>query len=131
MYTALTFIVLVSVSIASGVPSTGNRLQKFQPSPITLDRTKVGVDLCPDCINEVVVVINVLMNAILDEGILQSCGDLCGFVANKTGSKILADMCDVACDAFGIDEFVKLLINLDIDPIYYCQILKMCPSKNH
>ncbi|CAF3052928.1 unnamed protein product [Rotaria sp. Silwood2] len=70
------------------------------------------------------------MNAILDEGILATCDDLCGFVANKTGSKILGDMCDVVCDAFGIDEFIKALINFDIDPIYYCQILKLCPIKD-
>ena len=37
---------------------------------------------------KLVELINVVLNVILDEGIIASCGDLCGAVANKTGSKI-------------------------------------------
>jgi hypothetical protein len=33
------------------------------------------------------------------------------------------------CEAVGIDEFVRLLTKLDIDPIWYCQLARFCPSK--
>jgi len=71
------------------------------------------------------------LNLILDEGIIESCGKLCAAVANKTDSKALGDLCDAVCDGVGIDEFIKLIIKADIDPIYYCQLVDMCPSKKH
>ena len=121
-------IVLVSISIASGFQLVNPQSQSFQRIVPPLDPANT-TDLCSTCINEAVLVINVLLNAILDEGILATCGDLCGVVANKTGSKVLGDICDLVCEAFGIDEFVKALIDLDIDPIYYCEIAKLCPSR--
>jgi hypothetical protein len=128
MYATLTFIVLVSISMVSGFqmvnPQSGS-IQRIEP---TFDLAN-ATDLCPTCIHEAVLVINTLLNAILDGGIIATCGDLCGIVANKTGSKVIGDICDVVCEAYGIDEFVKALIVLDIDPIYYCEIAKMCPSK--
>jgi hypothetical protein len=129
MYTTLTFIVLVGVSVASGFQLANPRSQSIQRIVPSFEQIKNATDLCPTCINEAVAVINILLNAILDEGILATCGDLCGTVANKTGSKVLGDVCDLVCDAFGIDEFVKALTTFDIDPIWYCEIAKMCPSK--
>lgn len=130
MYKALAFIiVIIGAACASGLfNKQTNKLQRLSSD---LSYQKVGLDLCPTCINEAVELINVLANLILDEGIIASCGDLCGAVANKTGSKIAGDLCDVVCEAFGIDEFVKLIVKADIDPIYYCQLVDMCPSKKH
>jgi hypothetical protein len=129
MYTTLTFIVLVGISIANGFQLANSRSQSIERIIPTFDQTKTATDLCPTCINEAVSVINILLNAVLDEGIFATCGDLCRIVANKTGSKVLGDVCDVVCEAFGIDEFVKALVVFDIDPIYYCELAKMCPSK--
>ncbi|CAF0853409.1 unnamed protein product [Rotaria sordida] len=131
MYKALTILILVMVGVACASHSYNTRPKKFQRLSSSLNHKKVGIDLCPTCINEVVELINIVLNIILDEGIVASCGDLCGFVANRTGSKILGDICDLACDAFGIDEFVKLIIKADIDPIYYCQLVDMCPINDH
>jgi hypothetical protein len=91
----------------------------------------VGIDLCPECIEEAVQVINILLNLILDEGIIQSCSALCGALANKTHSPVIGDFCDVVCGAFGIDEFVKALVKADLDPIWYCEIIDICPGKNY
>jgi hypothetical protein len=129
MYKSLVVIVFVAITIASSADSFNRRSYEIRRLPSIADKSEVGLDLCPECINEAVAAINVLGNLILDQGIIGSCGDLCGALANKTGSKEAGVVCDVVCTAFGIDEFVKLLIKTDLDPIWYCQIAKFCPSK--
>jgi hypothetical protein len=129
MYTTLTFIILVGVSVASGASFLKTRPHNIDRVVPIVDRSNIGLDLCPNCINEAIGVINILLNAILDEGILANCGDLCGVVTNRTGSKALGDVCLLVCDGLGLDEFIKEIIKLDLDPIYYCEIAKMCPSK--
>ena len=127
MYKTLSILLLVIVGTACAASSNGRSAKNYHR--LDSASSKVGIDLCPACINEAVEVINVLLNLVLDEGIIQSCGDLCGALANKTGSDVLGDICDVACEAVGIDEYVHLLIKSDLDPIYYCQLVKLCPSK--
>ncbi|CAF1089932.1 unnamed protein product [Rotaria sordida] len=131
MYMTLTFIVLVGISVLSSSPLLNTRSHNIYRIAPILQRTKVGLDLCPTCINEAVEVLNILLNAVLDEGILATCNSLCGIVANKTGSKLLGEICALACDAFGLDEFIKEIIKLDLDPIWYCEMAKMCPINDH
>jgi hypothetical protein len=129
MYKALTLIILVIAGSAYGLNSVDTHSSQYQHFGSSLDNNNVDLDLCPLCINEAVELINVVLNIILDGGIIGSCGELCHLVYNKTGSKVLADICDVGCEAVGIDEFIKIIIKADIDPIYYCQLVDMCPSK--
>jgi hypothetical protein len=129
MYKALILLILVIVGTAYGSRSFEPQMNVFHRYGSSFGDDQVKLDLCPECINEAVTLINVILNIILDEGIVASCGALCGAVYNKTGSKALADLCDVGCEAVGIDEFIKLIITADIDPIYYCQLVHMCPSK--
>ncbi|CAF3920300.1 unnamed protein product [Rotaria sp. Silwood1] len=131
MCTTLTFIVLVGVSVPSSSPLLNTRSHNIYRIAPILQRTKVDLDLCPTCINEAVEVINILLNAVLDEGILATCNSLCSIVANKTSSKLLGEICALACDAFGLDEFIKAIIKLDLDPIWYCEMAKMCPINDH
>jgi hypothetical protein len=131
MYKALTLIILVVIGAACASGSFNKNSHKFQQLSSSFEEQKVGIDLCPACINEAVDLINVILNVILDEGILATCGAVCGAVENKTDSRILGDLCAIACEALGIDEFVKLIIRADIDPIYYCQLVDMCPSKTN
>jgi hypothetical protein len=124
MYTALLILAIVGTAYGSF---------PYEPEMNVFHRfgeDGVKLDLCPECINEAVSLINVVLNIILDGGIVGSCGALCREVYNKTGSKDLADLCDVGCDAVGIDEFIKIIVNADIDPIYYCQLVRMCPVKD-
>ena len=130
MYRTFILIVIIGVTIVSGTRLFDRRSNKLHRLPSIGDKSKVDLDLCPECINEAVEAINVLANLILGEGIIGSCGDLCGALANRTGSKALGDVCDIVCDGLGIDEFIKLIIKTDLDPIWYCQIAKFCPSKN-
>jgi len=129
MYTALTLIILVIAGTAYGSRSFEPQLNVFHRYDSSFSHGQVDLDLCPECINEAVVLINVVLNIILDEGIVASCNALCEAVYNKTGSKVLGDLCDIGCEAVGIDAFVKIIIAADIDPIYYCQLVHMCPSK--
>ncbi|UJR35376.1 hypothetical protein I4U23_028133 [Adineta vaga] len=131
MYKTFLFFILVVIGSVSASVSFKNQPKKLQRLDSVYNPTKLGIDLCPECIEESVEVINILLNLILDEGIIESCSALCGALANRTGSVIIGDLCSVACEAFGIDEFVKALIKMDLDPIWYCEILELCPINDH
>lgn len=124
MYKILTIILLVIVSGAQSFKTPAKNLQR-----LSSDTHDVNIDLCPLCINEAVEAINVILNVILDEGILNTCEELCQKVANKTGSQLIGDICDAACIGFGLDEFIRLIITVDLDPIWYCEMADFCPSK--
>ena len=129
MYKVFTVIILVIIGTTCVSGSLNNRPNKIQR--LSSDVVpKVGIDLCPECINEAVEVINILLNLILDEGIIGSCNALCGALENKTNSSVIGDICLAVCEAYGIDEFVKALVKADLDPIYYCEVVDLCPSKN-
>jgi hypothetical protein len=128
MHKTLAIIIFVIVEVAYGSRSFTPQLNVFHRYNDKFDNKNVELDLCPACINEAVELINVIANIILDEGVLGSCHALCDAVYNKTGSKALQDLCTTGCDAIGIDELIKLIITADIDPIYYCQLVHMCPS---
>ncbi|CAF1271086.1 unnamed protein product [Adineta steineri] len=125
MYKVLTAILLVFIGVSSATRSFNTPANNLQRLTSDNRDKNVGVDLCPTCIDEAVSAINVILNVILDEGILGTCGDLCGIVANKT-SKFVGEVCDIACDAVGLDEFIRLIITVDLDPIWYCEMAKMC-----
>jgi hypothetical protein len=124
MYKVLIVILVVIVADAFKLPS-----KNFKRLTTNLREGNVELDLCPFCINEAVISINVILNVILDQGILQTCGELCSIVANKTGSTLIGDICDLVCDGIGLDEFIRLIITADLDPIWYCEIADLCPSK--
>lgn len=128
MYKSLALIIFVLIGTTCASSSFNDKLKSFQHLNSNVNENNIGIDLCPECIQESVTIINILLNLILDEGIIQSCTALCGALANKT-DVIVGDLCDVACEALGIDEFVKALVKADLDPIYYCELIDLCPSK--
>jgi hypothetical protein len=131
MYKVVTAILFVVIGVSSATRSFNTPSKNLQRLTPTVHTKDIGIDLCPSCINEAVAAINVLLNAILDEGILGTCGDLCNIVANKTGSKFAGNVCDLVCDGVGIDEFIHLIINVDLDPIWYCEIAHLCGSNEN
>ncbi|KYQ89742.1 component of the counting factor (CF) complex [Tieghemostelium lacteum] len=84
--------------------------------------TKFSV--CPDCVNLVGNGMNQILNYILQGGVLGSCGALCSLIPNSAGQLV----CDLACSYVGIEEFVKLISDVDPDPIYICEVTHLCPS---
>lgn len=125
MYKALTIVLIAIIGTACASTHSVN----IKRTKLTSDVPQVRLDLCPTCINIAEQSINILLNLILDSGIIGTCGTLCQALAEKTGSQVIGTICDLVCDAVGIDEFIKLLDNADLDPIWYCEIAKLCPGK--
>eukprot|EP00117_Sycon_ciliatum_P025115 scpid35037/ scgid20919/ Countin-1 len=83
----------------------------------------VGLDLCGVCIQVSVIMVNELLNIIANEGILSGCTTLCG----KLPQKLEQEVCDAGCIGVGLDEFIHILERVDIDPIFYCELVRLCP----
>lgn len=127
MYKALTIVLIAIIGIACAAHPKSNNIKRF---PSSSTKPTVGLDLCPTCLNVADESINILLNLILDTGIIGSCQTLCTALAQKT-SEIVGVICTIVCDGVGIDEFIKMLENADIDPIYYCELAKFCPSRKN
>lgn len=125
MSKTLALIILVFISCTSAriytVPIEGVQ------SPVK--QGDITLDWCPECINGFDQLIDGVLQVIIEYGVLNTCGDLCALVANKTKSDFIGFICTFGCDVLGIQEFIKLIESADIDPIYYCEIIDLCPSK--
>ncbi|CAF1020393.1 unnamed protein product [Adineta steineri] len=126
MFKALAVVFIAVVGIASAANS-----KNIQRVHSNFGAPQVRLDLCPTCINAADQSINILLNIILDSGIIGTCSTLCSALAQKTGSQLLGTICDLACDVFGIEEFINLIEKADLDPIWYCEMAKMCPINDH
>lgn len=103
-------------------------LQRVSWPRLNVDR---GLDFCPQCVNTFVDLINIVLNIVLDVGVVDTCGDLCDLVEEKSGSTFLGTLCTLTCNTLGIIEFVKLANKTDIDPIYYCEVINLCPINDN
>ena len=80
--------------------------------------------LCSPCVQIGEQGLNLLLNEILNAGVIGGCGKLCHALPqgiSRTG-------CDIVCAAVGIKTFIGILNKTDLDPIYYCEELKACPA---
>ena len=77
----------------------------------------VGCNFCVQIMDQI---IQNLMNYILNIGVLGTCAGLCSNLPKKLESTA----CNLLCDAVGIEGFVKAIQAADLDPIYYCQLVK-------
>ncbi|MCI3311102.1 saposin domain-containing protein, partial [Escherichia coli] len=127
MRVAVFLAVVLSVNAAVGPRPLTNlnskRVSKFSSG--------VGLDLCPLCVQFTGDTIDELINIILNAGVIGTCGELCELLAEKTGSKALGAVCDILCDIAGIEEFIKLINKADLDPIYFCELIRQCPINDH
>jgi hypothetical protein len=85
-----------------------------------------GLDFCKACIDFADQALNELLNAVLNIGVLGTCGTICEFVEQATGSEIIGVACNLACDYVGVELFIKIIDQADLDPIYYCELLTAC-----
>jgi hypothetical protein len=131
MYKALTFVLIAIVGIASASNVLNVKSPTIRRVRTAFPQPDLSLDLCPTCINVAEESINILLNLILDTGIIGTCGTLCQALAQKTGSELIGTICDLVCDVVGIEEFIKLLENSDLDPIWYCEIAKLCPGNKN
>lgn len=82
------------------------------------------LDLCDTCFQLDGVAINYLLNWILNAGVITGCGDLCSHIPKGPGR----GACDLICVGVGLKAFIKALENADLDPIYFCERLNLCPE---
>lgn len=80
--------------------------------------------LCSPCVQLGGQSISILLNYILNVGVVGGCSKLCGHLTSK-GSR---EACDLVCGVVGIKAFTKALNHTDLDPIYFCEILDACPA---
>ncbi|CAF1196132.1 unnamed protein product [Adineta steineri] len=131
MYTCIGLFVFITITAVSGIHVSDETPYNIYEMSSASDKSGIDMSVCDDCISEAVSAINVLLNLILDEGVIENCGDLCDALANKTGSQPAGFVCLVVCNALGIGELIRILEHSDIDPIWYCQIAKLCPINDN
>ena len=128
MYRALTIVLIVIAGTACTANTESNKIQRIKPG---FTRPSVIADPCEKCLDVAEQSIDVLLNLILDFGVVGSCQTLCAALANRTGQEALGIVCNIVCDSVGLIEFINLIGNADIDPIYYCELAKLCPGKEN
>jgi len=91
-------------------------------------REVVGSELgfCNPCIQFSEQGLNVLLNEIMNAGVIGSCNKLCSGL-NSTHAKTA---CNVLCDVVGFKAFAQVIKVTDLDPIYFCEQLHACPKGN-
>jgi hypothetical protein len=125
--TLVAFVIVVHIStVHSETRRTNRYIERIASVPIDDSH---ALDWCPQCINTFDDVIDAVLDIVLQYGILNSCGELCSLVTDKTGSTFLGFVCMAGCDVLGINEFVKIIDKVDIDPIYYCEQIQACPGR--
>jgi len=91
--------------------------------PARMQEDANGV-LCSPCISLGSQGINILLNYVLNAGVVGGCGELCGHLTTKTEQEV----CNLACDVVGIKAFIKALNHTDLDPFYFCETVQACPK---
>jgi len=117
------FLVLILVFSPTILSSTTPKLLGITPSQnIAKTANNLKYDLCPFCVNFLGQVFDNLINAILNAGVLGTCGAVCSQLPNQLEQVA----CDLLCDYVGIEAFIDLVNYEDPDPIYVCQYWDVC-----
>lgn len=97
---------------------------------VTVDSSSFGlesqVDLCNPCFQIGGQGINQLLNYILNAGVVGGCGTMCAAAIPAGGAAAVA--CELVCSAVGAKAFIAAISKVDLDPIYFCEVLKACPA---
>lgn len=88
---------------------------------VTYEPTSKG-GLCSPCVQLGGQGLNILINAILNGGVMGGCNKLCGHLQKDVKA------CELVCAVVGIKEFIKALNNTDLDPIYFCEEIHACKA---
>jgi len=123
----LAVVAVVAAAVASAARVHPNS-SLLRPRPIFAPK---ALDLCPTCVQFTDQALDALLNIILNGGVVGTCGTLCSALEQKTGSQALGAVCNILCDLAGVEEFIKLIQAADLDPIYFCELLKTCPINDN
>jgi hypothetical protein len=123
MKAVFALVVLLSVgSMAFVLPSKQVKLPTQSISTATAPAPQDD-KLCGICLNLMSDAMKEIVEIILNGGVIGGCGDIC----SKLPEHWEQVACDLICDIVGVDSFIHLIEKADLDPIYYCQLLKVCP----
>merc|ERR1719420_2290997 len=88
----------------------------------SFDRTSESpeVSLCNPCTQLSGQGINILLNYILNAGVVGGCSKLCSLLPE---GKV---PCELVCSAVGIKTFIDAIEKADLDPIYMCELIHAC-----
>lgn len=84
--------------------------------------------LCPLCVQVMGQSISQLLNIILNGGVVGTCAKLCGKL-DKHGQLVVVG-CNLVCDVVGIKVFISLVKKADLNPVWLCQQVKLCPVRD-
>merc|ERR1711871_327416 len=93
----------------------------FEFRKLPEDRLKGG-GLCGTCASLTGQALNILLNYVLNAGVVGGGSKVCSNLKTKTQATI----CNIACDLVGIKAFVAALKKADLDPIYFCGLIHAC-----
>jgi len=100
-------------------------LTKAKLARLFKDNVQAGETECKICIDFMDEALQNLIEIIANGGIIGGCADLCSkALANK--SEILEGVCNILCDIAGIDLFEKILSDVDPDPVWLCEEVRVC-----
>merc|ERR1711934_838050 len=136
-FTMRTFFALAALSLVISTIAMPERpsgiVQRYSTNGITLSFTEMAlpeagkVQLCGTCASLTGQSLNILLNYILNAGVVGGCSKVCGQLKQKTERTV----CSIACDLVGIKAFAKALEKADLDPIYFCEELGVCKADDN
>lgn len=110
-----------------------HKTQTGSLAKITQVDTVGNDEICELCVNFAVQGLNLVANAILNDGVIQGCSAICRAAFPK--SSIERDACEGLCDAAGVAGFIEAIEHSELDFIYFCQLIdktgvNVCPIQD-
>jgi hypothetical protein len=117
-----TILTLLVVSLSVAHLSVGK-------SGIALHRRANGPDACITCLNNIAGPLEALLDVANDRSVATSCENLCLALTAKSRSDLAGASCDLVCQAFSFEQFLRIVKTADLNPVRYCQVAQACPSE--
>uniref|UniRef100_A0A6B2LHD7 Saposin B-type domain-containing protein n=1 Tax=Arcella intermedia TaxID=1963864 RepID=A0A6B2LHD7_9EUKA len=86
-------------------------------------RAQEGCSLCVSFMDQA---IGQLLDIIANGGVIGGCSELC-----SNFSDFESQICNLVCDAVGIEAFITLVEDADPDPIWICEETEICPINDY
>jgi hypothetical protein len=110
------FFASARVTLVEHTPlKSGALKQVIKPSP--------DFDICNVCVSFMEQAIENLLNIIANVGIIGGCAELCSYLPNQIEQAV----CNLLCDAVGLEGFITLIQDVDPEPVWICMELRACP----
>lgn len=114
------FVSLAIIALAASSQISMGEVKKVEPVE------ELGLNLCPTCVSLLSQTINQLLNIILNSTVIGGCSDLCGQLSNQLEQAA----CTLVCADVGIKGFIWAVDKADLDPVYMCELVSICPHSD-